>query len=315
MTIHPILMRSAVRKRVFGALSVITAVGAVVFGGTAHAEPGQDSLANLRELSREAEELTGTMRAAQADFDQKMRLLGDADRKHSEDLAVLEATKAQLAVGQGTVDKIAAAVYMGGRSDGLTAILTAGSPKNLIDKLAVQRVMNTQAHDQMQSYRRVTLEAQALEAESAKSAAEARAAIDAAASVRAELQKKQSELRAQIAEVAEHAVLTSAPSSVMAALGVATPVPTVGMSGLVPNARRLVQYIMVTYPGVRSIGGVRADPIPDHPSGRAVDIMVDDMALGDAINADIQRQAGRFGVVYTMWRVAAHFDHIHITVS
>jgi hypothetical protein len=37
--------------------------------------------------------------------------------------------------------------------------------------------------------------------------------------------------------------------------------------------------------------------------------------LGDAINADIQRQARRFGVVYTLWRVVNHFDHVHVTVS
>ena len=40
-----------------------------------------------------------------------------------------------------------------------------------------------------------------------------------------------------------------------------------------------------------------------------------DMGLGDAINADIQSQAGRFGVEYTMWRVTSHFDHIHVTVG
>jgi hypothetical protein len=86
------------------------------------------------------------------------------------------------------------------------------------------------------------------------------------------------------------------------------------MGGLVPNARSLAAYIIATYPGVRSIGGVRADPLPDHPSGRAIDIMLDDMALGDVILADIHSQAARFGVDYTLWRVAAHFDHIHVTV-
>ena len=75
-------------------------------------------------------------------------------------------------------------------------------------------------------------------------------------------------------------------------------------------------YIIATYPGVQSIGGARADPLPDHPSGRAIDIMTgSDVSLGDAINADVQSQAGRFGVTYTMWRVSAHFDHIHVTVS
>lgn len=84
------------------------------------------------------------------------------------------------------------------------------------------------------------------------------------------------------------------------------------MGGLVPNARMLAAYIMATYPGVRSIGGVRSDPRFDHPSGRAIDIMI---GLGDAINSDLQAQAGRFGISYTMWRVASHFDHVHVTVS
>lgn len=96
----------------------------------------------------------------------------------------------------------------------------------------------------------------------------------------------------------------------------ASAVPTVGMSGLCPNAWNLVQYIEDTYPGVQSIGGVRADSRPDHPSGHALDIMIgSDMGLGDAINADIQSQAGRFGVEYTMWREADHFNHVHVTVA
>lgn len=96
----------------------------------------------------------------------------------------------------------------------------------------------------------------------------------------------------------------------------ASAVPTVGMGGLVPNARALADYIMANYPSVQSIGGVRADARPDHPSGRALDIMIgSDMGLGDAINADIQSQAGRFGVQYTMWRVGGHYNHVHVTVS
>lgn len=39
-----------------------------------------------------------------------------------------------------------------------------------------------------------------------------------------------------------------------------------------------------------------------------------DMALGDAIAADVRAQSGRFGVSYIMWRVADHYDHIHVTV-
>lgn len=92
-------------------------------------------------------------------------------------------------------------------------------------------------------------------------------------------------------------------------------VPTVGIGGLVPNARALAAYIISTYPGVQSIGGVRSDPLPDHPSGHAIDIMIgSDMGLGDAINADVEGKAARFGVSYTLWRVADHFNHVHVTV-
>lgn len=96
----------------------------------------------------------------------------------------------------------------------------------------------------------------------------------------------------------------------------AAAVPLVGMGGLCPNAQNLAQYITATYPGVVSIGGVRADSRPDHPSGHALDIMIgSNMGLGDAINSDVQSQAGRFGVQYTMWRVADHFNHVHVTVT
>jgi hypothetical protein len=94
-------------------------------------------------------------------------------------------------------------------------------------------------------------------------------------------------------------------------------VPIVGGSGLTPNAWSLVNYIQANYPGVLSIGGVRHDPLPDHPSGRAIDIMVgSNTALGNQIAADIQSQSGRFGVSYIMWQTdAAHWDHVHVTVN
>ena len=136
---------------------------------------------------------------------------------------------------------------------------------------------------------------------SIRSAADARAAVAA----RANRQDKPN----------GRAVQPSASESFAGALD-RTSIPTMGIAGLVPNARRLAEYIAATYPGVQSIGGVRADPLPDHPSGHAIDIMIgSDMGLGDIVNADIQRQSGRFGVVYTLWRVANHYNHVHVTVS
>ena len=90
---------------------------------------------------------------------------------------------------------------MGGRTDGMNAMLTAASPQGLIDKMAVQRVMATEMSAQMKTFRHANEEAAAIEAASAKSAADARSAADAAAAVRADLQRKQSALQVQIAVV------------------------------------------------------------------------------------------------------------------
>jgi len=318
--------RSIVTKPVAGAIVGLMAFGAV-WGGTASAEPAHDSAANIKELSRQAEELAETINITQADFDKKLQLVNEADRKNAADLAALEAARAQLVGHQGAVNRLAAAVYMGGRTDGLNTILTAASPTNLIDKLTIQRVMGTEMAEQMRGFRQTNQEARVIQAASAESAAAAKVALDEAVVLRADLQRQQSELQEQITQAAvnyvmlppaEQAVLAGPdgmPPAVMAAVSRVAPIPTVGMTGLVPNARGIVQYIMATYPGVQSIGGVRADPLPDHPSGRAVDIMIgSNMALGDAIHADLQSQAARFGISYTMWRVSAHFDHIHVTV-
>lgn len=93
-------------------------------------------------------------------------------------------------------------------------------------------------------------------------------------------------------------------------------VPIVGGNGLCPNAWALADYIRATYPAVQSIGGVRPDPLPDHPSGHALDIMVGgNTALGNTIAADIRNQSSRFGLRYLLWQTVAHWDHVHVTVA
>ena len=325
MNAHPpVEAELAAPRRVAGVIAGLVALG-VVSGGVAYAEPVQDSAANVNEMFREAEHLSETILNAQPDLDKKMQLLSEADQKHADDLAGLELAKAQLATYQDAVDSHAAAVYMGGRTDGMSAFLTASSPSTLIHSLAMHRVMGDQMAAQLQGLRRANDEAQAVEAASAQSEAAAQKAVDEAAAFRADLQNKRAELRNQLATVnASYAKLPAAqqagltlPSAAVTqtALGPIAPIPTVGMAGIVPNARILADYIMATYPGVQSIGGVRADALPDHPSGHALDIMIgSDMALGDAIHADLESQSARFNIKYTMWRVPSHFNHVHVTV-
>lgn len=249
------LMNFVVRKPLVGAIVGVTAVTGV-WSTAAFADPAEDALAKLTELSRQAEQLTESMHSAQIDLDKKVELQAEADRKHTSDADALEAAKAQLATYQGAVDKLAASVYMGGRTDGLTAILTVSSPQNLIDKLAVQRVMATQMSEQMQNFRAANRQAAIVETASATSAAEAKSAADEATAVRADLQRKQSELQVQINSVkARYAMLTAVQQAALAR-------PAGPAAGLPPS----VMAAPTAAPG-SDIAALAALPIPGGAGG------------------------------------------------
>lgn len=196
------------------------------------ADPAEDAMAKLNELSRQAEQTTEAMHSAQLDLNDKVAAQRAADRKHHDDQAAVDATKAHLASFQNSVNNLAAATYMGGHVDGMEAILTAGSPQGLIDKLTVQRVMATQMAGQMKSYRIAGEQAAKAERESAKSAAGAKSAAEQAAAVRASLQSKQSQLQVQIAVVkSQYMSLTADQRTALA-----NPAPAVPAAAPVPGA-------------------------------------------------------------------------------
>lgn len=111
--------------------------------------------------------------------------------------------------------------------------------------------------------------------------------------------------------------------------------PLIGAAGLTPHAATLARYIQLNYPGVVRIGGVRPDPLPDHPSGHAIDIIVgSNTMLGNQIQSDLMARAAQFSIRYLIWRetyrnpsgtvqfmadrgspTANHFDHVHVTVN
>jgi peptidoglycan DL-endopeptidase CwlO len=175
------------------------------------ADPANDPMAKLTELSRQAERTTEAMHSAQLDLNNKLAAQQAADKKHNDDLAAADAAKSRLATFQAGVDKFAAAMYMGGRTDGMNAIFTAESPQQLIGKLAVQRVMSTAMLAQMANYRTTREQAAQAEKASAKSAADAKTAAEQAAAVRASLQSKQSQLQLQIS-IVKSQYLTLSPN-------------------------------------------------------------------------------------------------------
>ena len=107
-------------------------------------------------------------------------------------------------------------------------------------------------------------------------------------------------------------------------------------SGLTPDAIRVHRAICARFPQVTTYYGVRADSLPYHPSGRALDSMISDSTIGWQIANYVRANASRLGaseVIYSQriwtvqrssegWRfmsdrgsaTANHYDHVHVTV-
>jgi cell wall-associated NlpC family hydrolase len=224
-----------------------------------NADPAEDGVAKLNELSRQAEQITEAMHTAEIDLDKKLQTQSQVEKKHADDLATVDAAKAQLATYQTGVDKFAAALYMGGATDGLNAILTAQSPQSLIDDLSVQRVMSVEMSSQMDNFRQLGAKAAKAESESAKSAAEAKTAAEQATAVRADLQRKQSELQAQIALVKSR-YLTLTPTQ---RVELAAPGP-------VPPAEVLAAPAPDALPPIDAAPAPAPEGVPGGPGGDAV---------------------------------------------
>lgn len=215
----------AVKRPAIYAVSALTLFGGIL-AANVRADPAEDALAKLNELSRQAERTTESMHSAQLDLNNKLAAQQDAEAKRTADQAAFDKANSELATFQSTVDKFAAAQYMGGRANGMEAMLTADSPQRLIDQLAVHRVMASEMSAQMNGYRTVSDQAAKAQEASAKSAADARTAAEQAAAVRADLQSKQSQLQVQMAVVkSQYLALTPGQREALATLPPAPPPP------------------------------------------------------------------------------------------
>jgi cell wall-associated NlpC family hydrolase len=218
-------MTRGLKRPAIYAITALTLFGGIL-AGNVQADPAADALAKLNELSRQAERTTEAMHSAQLDLDNKLAAQTAAEAKQSADQAAVDTATAELATFQSSVDKFAAAQYMGGRTSGMDAMLTADSPQQLIDQLSVQRVMASEMRVQMNSYRTVSDQAAKAREASAKSAAEAKTAAEQAAAVRADLQSKQSQLQIQMAVVkSQFEALTPGQREALAAIPPPPPLP------------------------------------------------------------------------------------------
>jgi hypothetical protein len=110
--------------------------------------------------------------------------------------------------------------------------------------------------------------------------------------------------------------------------------------GLAPERGLQIKTILTSraisaaFPEIHEMGGVRPDPLPWHPNGLAVDVMIPDpgtpagIALGNEIVAYVLRNAARFGMQDAIWRGVyytpnggrrsggyGHYDHVHVTTT
>jgi hypothetical protein len=116
--------------------------------------------------------------------------------------------------------------YVIGRTGQMAAVLTAGSPQELIDQMTLQRIITARAADQMKAYQLARERAATAAKASETSAAEARTAAEQSAAVHADLQAKWKELLRQItAAEAQYAALTPAQQAAVDAAAALPPPP------------------------------------------------------------------------------------------
>lgn len=220
--------RLAVASRSAVAVVLALAIALTLGGsaGTGRADPASDALTRMTELSREAERTTEAMYSAELDLGTKLAAQRDAEERQRAEAEVLAVAQGDLNRYQDAVDQVAAAAYMGGSTDGISAVLTAQSPQRLLEELSLNQAVASQMSERMTAFRAASTRADTAARAAETSALAARTAAEQAAAVRAGLQAKQSRLRTQIADVeALYRALTPDQRAALADPGPAPPQP------------------------------------------------------------------------------------------
>lgn len=121
-----------------------------------------------------------------------------------------------------------------------------------------------------------------------------------------------------------------APAASSPSLAGARNVTGLGEGKTTPGIEQLAALVAQQFPGI-NLGGWRPSDGPNTPTGHqrgvALDIGIQDQALGDRINEWIRSHASELGVKSTIWRdkwadfqgntstVGGHQDHVHVEVD
>jgi peptidoglycan DL-endopeptidase CwlO len=225
VTIRMIRVRHSLRRTACGFAAGVLAL-TLSIAGDVRADPAADALAKLDELSSQAIQTREAVTLAQRDAEDRLAAKTAAEDRHRADLVALDAANSQLASNQAAADQVAAMTYVSGRTGQLAAVLTAGSPQQLIDQLSLQRIVVAETADRMKAFQTARERAAAAAKASEVSADDARAAAERSAAVHADLQAKFRELQRQItAAEAQYAALTPAQQAVVDNVAAPPPPP------------------------------------------------------------------------------------------
>lgn len=111
------------------------------------------------------------------------------------------------------------------------------------------------------------------------------------------------------------------------------PVGVAPEHGLQVRTILAARAISAAFPEIHEIGGCRPDPLPWHPNGLAIDVMIpnpssdEGIELGNRIVEFVRANADRFGMQDAIWRGVyytpngaqpsrlGHYDHVHVTTT
>lgn len=237
------------KRTVRGALAtgLVVAGFAMVPTSTAAADPQTPDTRSSAEqelaaLGHQAEVINEQLLGAQVDLEAKHAQQETAERQLATAGEAQRAAQEQQAAFRGTVDTLTAASYQGARLNGLTSLMVSKSPQDVLDQMSGLEILATDTTQRVDRYSAASATAAKAETDARTAAEAAKAAADGAATVQADLQRKQGELATQTAAVrAKYNSLTEAQRVSFAGPvvpeGFVSPVPVATAAPSAPAAR------------------------------------------------------------------------------
>lgn len=185
------------------------AVAVTITPGPALADPQlpdntSDTVKQLRQLSREAEELTEKYKKAKDDHAARTADLKRAGADAAQASQVARQARAEEEKLHGKVDHLTSSAYQGARLNKLSALLISETPKAFLDRASTLDAMARDNNEAIQALSAATEQAEAAQRRTRQAQARAAKAEADAARIQDGLAKKKAAMDAQVAKVKQH---------------------------------------------------------------------------------------------------------------